>query len=68
MNPTRRLVSIAAVASLTALSSIYAHAQTQPLRLAVTDIVGLENLQREYAGFQKILTEKSGIAVELFQC
>jgi hypothetical protein len=34
--------------------------------LAVTDIVGLENLQREYAGFQKILTEKSGIAVELF--
>jgi len=66
MNPTRRLVSIAAVVSLTALFSIHAHAQSQPLRLAVTDIVGLENLQREYAGFQKILSEKSGMAVELF--
>jgi phosphonate transport system substrate-binding protein len=28
--------------------------------------VGLENLQREYAGFQKILSEKSGMKVELF--
>ncbi len=72
MNRTRRLfsvasiASIAAVASLTALPSISAYAQTQTLRLAVTDIVGLENLQREYAGFQKILSEKSGMAVELF--
>jgi phosphonate transport system substrate-binding protein len=66
MNPTRRLVSIAAVLSLTALTSVHAQAQTQVLRLAVTDIVGLENLQREYAGFQKILTEKSGMTVELF--
>jgi phosphonate transport system substrate-binding protein len=63
MNWTRHLATAAAVISLgfTALS-----AQAQTLRLAVTDIVGLENLQREYAGFQKILSDKSGMRVELF--
>ncbi len=41
-------------------------AQAQDLRLAVTDIVGLENLQREYAPFQKVLSEKAGVNVQLF--
>lgn len=41
-----------------------AHAQT--VRLAVTDIVGLENLQREYLPFQKLLAEKSGLKIELY--
>ena len=41
-------------------------AQSQDIRLAVTDIVGLENLQREYAPFQKMLTEKTGMNVQLF--
>lgn len=41
-------------------------AQAQDVRLAVTDIVGLENLQREYAPFQKVLAEKSGLNVQLF--
>jgi phosphonate transport system substrate-binding protein len=63
MNWTKHLATAATVIGLTA-SAFSAQAQT--LRLAVTDIVGLENLQREYAGFQKILSEKSGMKVELF--
>jgi phosphonate transport system substrate-binding protein len=63
MNWTKNL-AIAATSICLAAGALSAHAQT--LRLAVTDIVGLENLQREYAGFQKILSEKSGMKVELF--
>lgn len=55
-----RLVAVATL-GLAALS-----AQAQTVRMAVTDIVGLENLQREFGGFQKILSEKSGMKVELF--
>ncbi|PKO65772.1 MAG: phosphonate ABC transporter substrate-binding protein [Betaproteobacteria bacterium HGW-Betaproteobacteria-16] len=55
-----RLVAVATI-GLAALS-----AQAQTIRMAVTDIVGLENLQREFGGFQKILSEKSGMKVELF--
>ena len=55
-----RLVAVATL-GLAALS-----AQAQAIRMAVTDIVGLENLQREFGGFQKILSEKSGMKVELF--
>lgn len=55
-----RLVAVATL-GLAALS-----AQAQTIRMAVTDIVGLENLQREFGGFQKILSEKSGMKVELF--
>jgi phosphonate transport system substrate-binding protein len=43
-----------------------AQAQAQDLKLAVTDVVGLENLQREYAPFQKLLSEKAGVKIELF--
>lgn len=63
MNWFQNLATAVAVVGL-AFSAVSAQAQT--LRLAVTDIVGLENLQREYAGFQKILSEKSGMKVELF--
>jgi phosphonate transport system substrate-binding protein len=63
MNWTKTL-AIAAASICLAAGTLSAQAQT--LRLAVTDIVGLENLQREYAGFQKILSEKSGMKVELF--
>lgn len=55
-----RLVAVATL-GLAALS-----VQAQTIRMAVTDIVGLENLQREFGGFQKILSEKSGMKVELF--
>lgn len=63
MNWTKHLATAVAVIGLTATTL---SAQAQTLRLAVTDIVGLENLQREYAGFQRILSEKSGMKVELF--
>jgi len=38
-----------------------ATARSAELRFAVTDIVGLENLQREWGPFQKVLKETSGI-------
>ncbi|RMG45575.1 MAG: phosphate/phosphite/phosphonate ABC transporter substrate-binding protein [Candidatus Dadabacteria bacterium] len=38
----------------------------EPLRFAVTDIVGLEDLQREFRAFQDKLSEKLGQPVKLF--
>lgn len=46
------------------LASLGAHAEE--LRLAVTDVVGLENLQREFQAFQSVLSEKSGMRVAFF--
>jgi hypothetical protein len=40
--------------------------QAQEIRLVVTDIVGLEELQTEYGAFQKVLSEVSGIALRFF--
>lgn len=59
-----RATRLLATLTLGLATAVGASAQT--LRIAVTDIVGLENLQREYAPFQKILSEKSGMKVELF--
>lgn len=59
-----RIVTAASLALGLIASSVAA--QAQDVRLAVTDIVGLENLQREYAPFQKVLAEKSGLNVQLF--
>ena len=36
------------------------------LKLAVTDISGLEALQRDFGAFQKVLNEKSGLKLTLF--
>jgi len=66
MNPTRRLVALSVVLVCGGVLSTVVNAQVPVLRLAVTDIVGLENLQREYAPFQKVLSEKAGVKVELF--
>ncbi len=60
--PRRSLLAAAAAMAL----PLAAHAQAQDLKLAVTDVVGLENLQREYAPFQKLLSEKAGVNVMLF--
>lgn len=59
-----RATRLLATLTLGLATTLAASAQT--LRIAVTDIVGLENLQREYAPFQKILSDKSGMKVELF--
>lgn len=66
MNPIRRLAALSVVLACSSFLSTVATAQEQALRLAVTDIVGLENLQREYAAFQKVLSEKAGFKVELY--
>jgi phosphonate transport system substrate-binding protein len=39
---------------------------SEELRFAVTDIVGLEELQTEYGGFQKALSAVSGIELRFF--
>jgi phosphonate transport system substrate-binding protein len=41
------------------------HAQSE-LRFAVTDVVGLETLQREWGPFQKALESKSGLKIAFF--
>ena len=40
--------------------------QAGTIRLAVTDVQGLEELQREYGAFQGVFEEKSGLDVEFF--
>ncbi|MGE2835299.1 phosphate/phosphite/phosphonate ABC transporter substrate-binding protein [Mycobacterium sp. SMC-4] len=40
--------------------------QAGTIRLAVTDLQGLEELQREYGAFQAVFEEKSGVEVEFF--
>lgn len=66
MSWIRRIASVAAAVSFSALTIATTAAQGQGLRLAVTDIVGMENLQREYAPFQKILSDKAGMKIDLF--
>jgi phosphonate transport system substrate-binding protein len=65
MRLSRRAI-IAAALALPLVAQGVAQAQAQSLKMAVTDVVGLENLQREYAPFQKLLSEKAGMTVELF--
>ena len=45
--------------------SLQAHAQSE-LRFAVTDVVGLETLQREWGPFQKALESRSGLKIAFF--
>ena len=55
-----------ALAALAALASP-AHAQAPAeLRFAVTDVVGLENLQREWGPFQKALEARTGLKLAFF--
>ena len=64
MHLSRRQAAAALAATL--LAPRIAAAQGTDLKLAVTDVVGLENLQREYAPFQKLLSDKAGAKIELF--
>ncbi len=55
-----------ALAALAAIASP-AHAQAPAeLRFAVTDVVGLENLQREWGPFQKALEARTGLKISFF--
>lgn len=51
-------------ASLLALVAVCGSAQAQPIRLAVTDLVGLEELQREFGAFRAKLEEVTGEKIE----
>lgn len=43
-----------------------APAVADPVRLAVTDIEGLENLQKEFGAFEKALEKSTGLEIDLF--
>lgn len=66
-NISKNLWCNAAVASLSwLLLAPTAEGVAQELRMAVTDIVGLEELQTEYGAFQKAISEFSGVELRFF--
>ena len=58
-----RLFGAAVMAAVTA--TVPAMAQ-QPLRFAVTDVEGLESLQRDFGAFKQVFERASGLKVEFF--
>lgn len=52
------------ILTLIALCSLTTTAQAETLRLAVTDLVGLEELQREFGAFRDALEETTGYEIE----
>ena len=59
----RHFLALAAFAAFQAPALAQAPAE---LRFAVTDVVGLENLQREWGPFQKALESKTGLKLAFF--
>ena len=62
-------VSLLGVTLAAALAACGAPAEgndDSTLRFAVTDLQGLEELQREFGAFQKTFEEKSGLDLEFF--
>lgn len=43
-----------------------ARADTTPIKLAICDLEGIEQLQREFGAFRELLVEKAGLAIEFF--
>ena len=62
---TRRWL-IGALVLLWTSSFAILDSHAQELRLAVTDIVGLEELQTEYGAFQKAISELAGVELRFF--
>jgi phosphonate transport system substrate-binding protein len=60
---TRRLV-LAGAAALPLLASAQFAQAAETIRFAVTDIAGLEDLQREYGAFRDTLAEATGYEIE----
>jgi phosphonate transport system substrate-binding protein len=58
-----RLLGAAAIATVTTLAPAAAQ---QALRFAVTDVEGLESLQRDFGPFKEVLERGSGLKVEFF--
>lgn len=61
-----RRLAVTFVAGAACIVGGFAAARASEMRLAVTDVVGLENLQREWGPFQKALKETSGIDFRFF--
>jgi phosphonate transport system substrate-binding protein len=59
----RHFLALAALAAIANPASAQAPAE---LRFAVTDVVGLENLQREWGPFQKALEARTGLKIAFF--
>src|SRR5262245_37022556 len=53
-------------ALLLALASAAPVARAADLRLAITDLEGLEQLQREFGAFKDLLDAKTGLDIEFF--
>lgn len=59
------VILLAVMGSMMFFSAQKGEAQ-QSIRFAVTDLEGLEQLQREFGAFQELLSQKSGMLVEFF--
>ena len=63
----RKFLAAAGLAAVALTAFPFTGAQAaEPLRFAVTDVEGLEALQREFKPFADVLTKESGLEVELF--
>ncbi|WP_250445610.1 phosphate/phosphite/phosphonate ABC transporter substrate-binding protein [Actinotalea sp. C106] len=58
--------AVLAMSSLAACADQSASAAPTTLRFAVTDLQGLEELQREYGAFKDVLEEHTGLEVEFY--
>jgi phosphonate transport system substrate-binding protein len=67
MGTLRKLTILLSLLAVVGISfALSASAATSPLRLAVTDIEGLEMLQREFGSFKDLLSDKLGVEVEFY--
>ena len=64
--PFAKSVFVAAVSAVTLSLSSMAVQAGETMRLAVTDLVGLEQLQREFGAFKTVLEEATGYQVDFF--
>ncbi|MGR3599088.1 MAG: PhnD/SsuA/transferrin family substrate-binding protein [Heliomarina sp.] len=55
----RKFLTAAAIVLATPLAA-------EPIKFAVTDVEGLEALQQEFAAFEAVLEDKTGLDIELF--
>ena len=63
----RRLLRLfAGVAFILSAAASTAAAQSQEARFAITDVVGLENLQREWGAFRDTLAQKTGLNIKFY--
>lgn len=62
----KHALGAAGLAAALSLSAVAPGTAAEPLRFAVTDVEGLETLQREFGPFADVLAEAGGMEVKLF--